>query len=251
MRNEPPGKCLIVVDETSSDPETWLTINCPNRPDAKVTLYQASKENILDKKGWLTDSEIHPGQVLLKMEFPLVDGLCDPAVQGDLVTPAISEFIQIINTGAHWICMSTISSGPGNVKIYDTLYNRANSVAIHHACHMLMYNGDKISFVNERVQRQTNSHDCGLFSLAIATDLCNGTDPTTQSYDQGSLRKHYINCLETGKMTPFPKTARRVLRHLAPTRMTVAIYCVCRMPNDKREYVQCSQCNRVGNTLCV
>ena len=56
--HEPPGKCLIVVDETSSDPETWLTINCPNRPDAKVTLYQASKENILDKKGWLTDSEI-------------------------------------------------------------------------------------------------------------------------------------------------------------------------------------------------
>ena len=164
---ELPGKCLIVVDETSPDPETWLTINCPNRPDAKVTLYQASKENILDKKGWLTDSEIHAGQMLLKMEFPLVDGLCNPAVQGDLVTPAISEFIQIINTGAHWICMSTISSGPGTVKIYDTLYNRPNSVAIHHACHMLMYNGDKISFVNERVQRQTNSHDCGLFSILM------------------------------------------------------------------------------------
>ena len=249
--HETPGKCLIVVDETLPDPETWLTINCPNRPDAKVTLYQASKENILDKKGWLTDSEIHAGQGLLKMEFPLVDGLCDPAVQGDLVTPAISEFIQIINTGAHWICMSRISSGLGTVKIYDTLYNRANSVAIHHACHMLMYNGDKISFVNERVQKQTNSHDCGLFSLAIATDLCNGTDPTTQSYDQGSLRKHYINCLETGKMTPFPKTARRVLRHLGPTRMTVAIYCVCRMPNDKRKYVQCSQCNGWYHPLCV
>ena len=248
---ELPQKCFILVDETSPDPVTWLTINNPNCSNAKVTLYQASKKNILDKKGWLTDSEIHAGQVLLNMQFPLVDGLCDPAVQGDLVTPAISEFVQIINTGAHWICMSTISSGPGTVKLYDTLYNRANSVAIHHACHMLMYNGDKISFVNERVQRQTNSNDCGLFSLAIATDLCNGTDPTTQSYDQGSLRKHYINCLETGKMIPFPKTTRRVQRYLGSTRTTVAIYCICRMPNDKREYVQCSQCNAWYHPLCV
>ena len=250
-RQEPLRKCVILVDETSADPETWLTINDPNCPGAKVTLYQASKKNILDKKGWLTDSEIHAGQVLLKMEFPLVDGLCDPAVHGDLVTPAISEFVQIINIGAHWICMSTISSGPGTVNIYDTLYNTANSVAIRHACHMLMYNGDKISFVNERVQRQINFNDCGLFSLAIATDLCNGTDPTTQAYDQGSLRKHYVNCLESGRMIPFPKTTRRVLHHLGSTRMTVAIYCVCRMPNDKKEYVQCSQCNAWYHPLCV
>ena len=48
---ELPGKCLIVVDETSPDAETWLTINCPNCRDAKVTLYQASKQNILDKLG--------------------------------------------------------------------------------------------------------------------------------------------------------------------------------------------------------
>ena len=97
------------------------------------------------------------------MLFPLVDGLCDPVVHGDLVTPAISKFVQIINIGAHWICISAISSGPGTVKMYDTLYNTANSVAICHACHMLMYNGDKISFVNKRVQRQINFNDCGLF----------------------------------------------------------------------------------------
>ena len=59
--------------------------------------------------------------MLLKMEFPLVDGLCDPAVRNDLVTTASSEFVQILHTGAHWICMSTISSGPGTVKPNDTL----------------------------------------------------------------------------------------------------------------------------------
>ena len=36
---------------------------------------------------------------LLKSQFPLVDGLEDPSIVGDLVTPAASEVVQIINTG--------------------------------------------------------------------------------------------------------------------------------------------------------
>ena len=38
---------------------------------------------------------------------------------GALVTPAISEFVQIINTGSHWVCLSTIATSPGTVKVYD------------------------------------------------------------------------------------------------------------------------------------
>ncbi len=202
-----PSTSVILVDENSPDPETWLNIN-DYTSCTKVTLYQVSKNNILNKKGWLTDSEIHAGQVLLKKEFPLIDGLWDPAIREDLVTPAISEFVQIINIGSHWICMSTISSGPGTVKIYDTLNNSAHSIAIRHACHMLMHTGDSVLFVNERVQQQINLSDCWLFSLAIATDSCNAIDPSSQSYDQGSLRQHYVHCLESGRMTPFPKTTK-------------------------------------------
>ncbi|CAH3124470.1 unnamed protein product, partial [Pocillopora meandrina] len=92
---------------------------------------------ILNKITWLCDSEIHAGQILLKQKFPLVDGLRDPVIVGALVTPAISEFVQIINTGSHWVCLSTIAT----------------------------------------MQKQTNSNDCGLFALAFATDLCHGLDP--------------------------------------------------------------------------
>ena len=244
-------KDKIVIDENSPDPETWLTVHNTNQPDSKVTLYLVSKTNILNPNGWLSDSEIHAGQMLLKMEFPLVDGLCDPAVTGDLVTPDSSEFVQIINTGAHWVCMSTISTSPGTVKLYDTLYNTANSIAIRHACHMLMFPGDSVSFVNEKVQRQLNHDDCGLFALAIATDLCHSVDPVTQSYDQSKLRQHYVNCLESRKMAPFPKTSRRVIHHLGTEKQTIAIYCVCRLPNDKQEYVQCFHCHGWYHPSCV
>ena len=110
-----------------------------------------------------------------KYEIPLGGWpFYDPAVQVNLVTPAISKFVQIINIGSQWICMSTISSGPGTVKIYIypdiiILYNTAHSVAIRRACHILMYNRDMISFVNERGQRQSISMTVAFFSLADYT----------------------------------------------------------------------------------
>ena len=134
--------------------------------------------------------------------------------------------------------MSTISSSPGTVNLYDTLYNTANSIAIRHACHMLMFSGDSVTFINEKVQRQLNFNDCGLFALAIATDLCYGVDPATQSYEQSNLHQHYVNCLESRKMVPFPKTLGQVFHHLGTAKQIVAIYCVCRMSNDKQEYVR-------------
>ena len=76
------------------------------------------------------DSEIHAGQVLLKKEFPFIDGLQDPAVKGSLVIPATSEFVQIIDVGKHWVCISTIGCQAGIVKIFDSLYSKPNSVLI-------------------------------------------------------------------------------------------------------------------------
>ena len=92
---------VTVIDDEFPDPTIWLSFRdiCPDDPDATITLYKESKSNILDKTGWLYDSEIHAGQSLLKRDFPMVDGLNDPAVRGALVTPAASEFIQIINVG--------------------------------------------------------------------------------------------------------------------------------------------------------
>lgn len=73
---------------------------------------------------------------------------------------------------------------------------------------MLMYPWDKVTFINEKVQWQVGGSDCGLFSLAFATDLCHGIDPTNQKYNQGSMRQHYVNCLANGAMSPSPKLKR-------------------------------------------
>ena len=204
---------VLVIADSSPDPKSWLHLQDPEDPTSTLILYEDSKDHILNKTTWLCDSEIHAGQILLKQKFPLVDGLRDPVIVGALVTPAISEFVQIINTGSHWVCLSTIATSPGTVKVYDSLYQNVSAVAIDHSCRMLLYTGSTVTFSNERVQKQTNSNDCGLFALAFATDLCHGLDPTVQSYDQDKMRKHYINCLDLHNMVPFPRTSRWVPYH--------------------------------------
>ena len=226
---------------------------CPDDPDATMTLYKESKSNILDKTGWLYNSEIHAGQSLLKRDFPMVDGLHDPAVRGALVTPAASEFIQIINVGRHWVCLSNIGvTIPGAVRVFDSdLYRKPNASAIEHACRMMHHMGDAVTLVNEKVQRQLGSSDCGLFALAFAAELCHGLDPTNRSYDQAKMREHYISCLESRTITPFPTTTRRVPYRMDTKKITVPIFCECRLPNDKKEYVQCSQCCSWYHPNCV
>jgi len=42
--------------------------------------------------------------------------------------------------------------------------------------------------------------------------------------------RHFVSCLEKGKMTPFPNTAKRVPFHLAMQKTKVPIFCICRLP---------------------
>jgi len=60
------------------------------------------KNLILNPRGWFHDSEVEAAKKLLKMRFPLVDGLEEPAIIGNLVTPAKSEFY---SNNQHWFAL--------------------------------------------------------------------------------------------------------------------------------------------------
>ena len=110
---------------------------------------------------------------------------------------------------------------------------------------------DAVTFFNVKVQKQIGGSDCGLFTLAFATDLCFGLEPHNQTYKQNEMRKHFIRCLESGKMTPFPKTDRRVQTHLSYNKTAIKIFCLCSLPNDKKEYVECFSCKGWYHPECA
>ena len=180
-----------------------------------------------------------------------MNGLHCPSIEGVIVIPASPEFIQILNVGRHWVCMSSIGCCAGSVQVFDSLYNRPNDVLIDHGCRMPLSPQDAVTFFNVKVQKQIGGSDCGLFALAFATDLCFGLDPHNQKYKQNEMRQHFICCVESGKMTPFPKTDRGVQTHLSYNKTAIKIFCLCRFPNDKKEYVECFSCKGWYHPECA
>ena len=97
-------------------------------------------------------------------------------------------------------------------------------------------------------QRGSN---CRLFSLAFATSLCVGDDPTTINYVQNGFRKHLIQCLEGGCISPFPAQRRkRTMKQKTVIKLNVPVYCTCRQPEGGR-MIQCDQCNEWYHEECT
>ena len=141
-----------MIDDDHPDPSVWLNIDnsSPEDPQSRLVLYKESKPSILHRAYWLRDSEIYAREILVTRAFPLIDGLNNPAEIGPLVVPAMLEFVQIINVGAHWVSLSTISSIPGVVKVYDSLYRTPNNVIIEQTCRMNLHKAQRLPLFIKR-----------------------------------------------------------------------------------------------------
>ena len=53
------------------------------------------------------------------------------------------------------------------------------------------------------VQYQIGGNDCGLFAIAFAVGLANGTCPASVSYIQNELRDHFSECLQNQYLRTF------------------------------------------------
>ena len=65
-------------------------------------------------------------QYLLKRQFPLVGGLYNTLKQKQLVIGCTANTIQIIycTRRKHWITVSTKGCAPGEVNVYDTIFDK-------------------------------------------------------------------------------------------------------------------------------
>ena len=100
------------------------------------------------------------------------------------------------------------------------------------------------------VQWQSGTSDCGLFSVAFATSLCCGLDPSTLNFDQLQMRSHLLKCIEAERIMSFPtRSIRRKIQK--PQIKYSAIYCVCRLIDDGTPMVQCATCSNWFHTACV
>ena len=100
-------------------------------------------------------------------------------------------------------------------------------------------------------QKQPNSDDCGLFSIANAMAIINEQEPELLNYDVDMMRRHLAGCLEDEMIKHFP-AKKRSIRKMTRKTETMGIYCVCRMPEEAgKRMICCDSCKEWHHENCV
>ena len=190
------------------------------------TLHIDKKWEIVSSDGWLSDTVIRVGQLLILQEFPNIAGLQDPAVHRSLSFQILrGEFVQIIFVGGcHWC-------DDGAVNVYDSMYSSASSGTVKLIASLVFSPAKQLVVRMMDVGRQSNGSDCGVLALAFAYDICSGNDPCKIKYDHRSMRQHLAECLEKRRLSCFPVVGecRTVgVRHT----QSVDLHCSCRLAED-------------------
>ncbi len=191
----PPCKKLKKEDipEKESPPAdaVWLTFS-------GQILTEIDKK-VLTECDLLNDRHINFAQRLLRSQFPDAQGLGHTLLQ-QRKTRQIEQGLQIVfDRGNHWIVASNMD---GTVKVYDSIYTyidgNTRKVIENLFC---MPEGFNIEMLD--IQKQKGVKDCGLFSIAIATALLFGEDPSNIRFNQVDMRNHLLKCYDTKFLSLF------------------------------------------------
>ena len=114
-------------------------------------------------------------------------------------------FIQIVHiNNNHWVCFSSINSRSGYVDVYESLSSPVTQELLELAFDLTGPPFKGIRCIP--VQQQTNGSDCGVFSIAFATNLVYGQSPANVTYNISQMHPHLQHCLKGGFMAHFPTT---------------------------------------------
>ena len=213
-----------------------------------LDLLPEDKQLILSGQ-WLNCRIIFSWQFLLKQEHPQVGGLQPTFGQ---FQPKKREMVQVLNSGGNrWVAVSNIGCSLGRVQWLDSLHCLPSLSQQRIVADLLQATVDEIVIETMNVQKQLGGSDCGLFALAFITAVLNNQDPTAQCFEQNKMRRHLIECLERKTPFPVPITKRQQRQGDILHTMVVPIYCVCHLPDDGSQMVQCSNCFKWYHVKCV
>ena len=117
-----------------------------------------------------------------------------------------------------------------------------------------MVNTNKSSFTVQKLsmQQQTGTSDYVLFAIAFAMETCLKKNVELVSFKQVTMHEHLYRCLESGKITSFPKIDLNVLLCFIDQTLKNNVFCRCRLPDFfDNEMLRCDCCKHWYHCKCV
>ena len=250
-----PMPLTAATEVTVSTEETTSGVSSESSEWVKccgVSLTTKHRKMLQSKVEWLDDTIITAAQYLLHKQFPHVGGFQMPTLGARFaMEPQAEEFVQILCIrNNHWICVSTVGCEPSIINVYDSLHGCIDTHTRKLVADLMQSQHKQIEVRYADVQWQSGPNDCGLFSLAFATSICFGVDPTTIAFEQRLLRSHLFDCIQSGKLSMFPE--RTNTRRPKPFKKEhISIYCVCRLIDDGTQMIECFSCLEWFHQSCV
>ena len=157
----------VKANQNEAKGERVLTKN------ATTTFAEKLDKSIKEGK-LLGDIHINAALKMIKSQFPSLAGLDDCLLGQNLSYPVTNEaFIQILHVdGNHWIGVEHVSSDC--VNIYDSVYSSVSTDTKIQIASLLHTGNQRITLKIHKVQFQDKASDCGVYSIAFATDLAYG-----------------------------------------------------------------------------
>ena len=164
---------------------------------------------------WLNDAIINAAQMLLKQQagdnyVGFQSTLLGKNLKYKLVERE-KPLLQILHVDTnHWVTITTLDCAQDEVRIFDSAGNDYISLNLkQQICTLLQPQSDRLKFVKVDMQRQMDTNSCGLFAIAVATEIIAGGNPTDCKWDSEKMRPHLMECFVRKELTKFPLCGKR------------------------------------------
>ena len=263
-----------VVDNKERASAPWIS---------ELFLNNKERDLIRSENGWLTDSSMEAANILLKRQFPDVNGLSsthliptwmhsvggfdygikDEEIATARMTKATPGEIHIQlhnNLRDHWVCST--QDRDGSVYLYDSLSESNNGfLGLNlemQLAHIYGVPNSVLPIIIPYTDQQLNDCDCGIFAISNATYLCiaakEGRSPQhcRNVYEKKKMREHLLACFYSRCLTMFPTGCSPAVSKMAQT-VHISLGChACSLPSAYNTLESCRSpgCTRVFHQLC-
>ncbi|CAH1272909.1 PKD2 [Branchiostoma lanceolatum] len=234
----------VLVRHTEERKVEWPSVKMSARNKVALTYLQM-----------LTDDHIQAAQMLLRRQYPALQGLEGPAVGlcDDGFVKMTGKGLQIHhNNHQHWVLSSYTD---GKVCLYDSLSVPMTPSLQTQLCQSYAAFVDQtrnaLTVFLPDVQRQKNVLDCGLFAIAWAVDIAEGQDVSRVVYDNRKMRSHMKTCFKQGNLTPFPRLTGFRKKEGRTKVQQITLVCHCEQGERLGRMERCKACGRIFHVSCL